>query len=454
MQHPNISKKQPAPYLLGLDALNKIKKAPLSYYMSLKNNHGDAVRIQLGGHRCWFLFHPDHIEQVLAKQADKFIRFERIMKILRQWNGNSLLVAEGESWKERRRKILPAFKQQRMPQYAQMITAQTSALICELTKTADKECEIDFVMAQHALDIAGVTLLSKTFSSQSQEISSAVHALSEIAYRETTSPFLLPTRLSMYFNKNKKNVVRIMKTTIKNIVKQRLDGKESKDSDLLSILIEHHGGDPNLIEEDVMSLLIAGHETSGATLSWLFLLLSQHPVILTKVHSELDSVIKNDFPSFDHLKKLPYLSAVIKETLRLYPAAYALFCRQVISDIELEGVSIRKGDLVQLLPYVTQRDERWFENADTFQPERFLDKEDWPQYAYFPFGAGQRVCIGQSFGMMEVMLTAASVLMNLTLAPEKEKALSMHPRFSLRPTTGSKVTFSKRIKPGSKAGVR
>lgn len=444
MQRPKISKIQPAPYFLGLDALFKIKTAPLSYYTSLKNNYGDAVRVQLGGHRCWFLFHPDHIEQVLAKQADKFIRFERIMSILRQWNGNSLLVAEGESWKDRRRKILPAFKQQRMPEYAQMIANQTNTLICELLESAGKESEIDTIMARHALDIAGVTLFSKTFSSQSQEISNAVHALSEIAYRETTSPLLLPAGLSMHLNKRKKNVVGLMKTTISDIVKKRLDEQEGKYSDLLSILIEHHGGDAGLIEEDVMSLLIAGHETSGATLSWVFLLLSQNHDVLRNVHDELDSLIKSDSPSFDDLKKLPYLSAVIKETLRMYPVAYALFCRQAISDIELEGVSIRKGDLVQLLPYVTQRDERWYANADTFRPERFLGKEDWPQYAYFPFGAGQRVCIGQSFGMMEVMLTAASILMNLTVEPAEGKFLSAHPRFSLRPTAGTKVTFLKR----------
>ena len=444
MQPPKLSNKNPAPYLLGLDVLFRMKNTPLNYYTSLKENYGDAVRVQLGTHRCWFLFHPDHIEQVLAKQAEKFIRFERIMNILRQWNGNSLLVAEGDSWKERRRKILPAFKQQRMPEYAQMITDQTSVLVCELEKTTDKECEIDFVMAQHALDIAGVTLFSKTFSSQSKEISDAVHALSEIAYRETTSPLLLPASLSMRINKRKKHVVQLMKATIRGIVKQRLDKEESENYDLLSILIEHHEGDAGFIEEDVMSLLIAGHETSGATLSWLFLLLSKHPDVLKRVQNELDNVIKSDCPSFDDLKNLSYLSAVLKETLRLYPVAYALFCRQATSDIDIGELLIRKGDLVQLLPYVTQRDERWFEEADTFRPERFLDKASWPQYAYFPFGAGQRVCIGQSFGMMEVMLTAACVLMKLSLVSAERQSLSMHPRFSLRPITGTKVIFSRR----------
>jgi len=444
MQQPRINKKHPKPYLLGLDSLYRIKTDPLNYYLSLKENYGDAVKVQLGHYRCWFLFHPEHIEQVLAKQADGFIRFERIMRILQQWNGNSLLVVEGQSWKQRRRKILPAFKQQRMSEYAKMVSEQANALVNELEKNVGNECEVDFIMAQQALDIAGITLFSKTFSSQSKEISNAVYALSEIAYRETTSPFLLPTGLSMRINKHKKNVVEIMRSTIADIVKERLHTSESEHSDLLSILIEHHERNAQSIEDDVLSLLIAGHETSGATLSWLFLLLSQHADILANVHNELDAVIKKDLPTLDDIKNLPYLTAVLKETLRLYPAAYALFCRQAATDVTVGELSIRKGDLVQLLPYITQLDERWFDNAKTFLPERFLNDETWPQYAYFPFGAGQRVCIGQSFAMMEVIITAAGILKKLTIAPMKNEPLSMHPRFSLRPTTGAKVTFYKR----------
>ncbi len=449
MQRPTLNSKHPAPYFLGLDSLFKIKSDPLNYYQSLKDKYGDAVRVQLGPHRCWFLFHPEHIEQVLAKQADKFIRFERIMNILRQWNGNSLLVVEGDSWKKRRRKILPAFKQSRMPDYARMVAAQSNVLVDQLEKHTDTNCELDGIMAQHALDVAGVTLFSKTFSSQSEEISKAVYGLSEIAYRETTSPFLLPTSISMRINKRKREVVQLMRTTISDIVKQRLESEGNKHLDLLSILIEHHEKDAEQIEDDVMSLLIAGHETSGAMLSWLFLLLAQHPDILKKVHNELDSIIGNDLPTFENIKNLTCLSAVVNETLRLYPAAYALFCRQATTDIKIGEVSIKKGDLVQLLPYITHRDERWFNNADKFLPERFLGEASWPQYAYFPFGAGPRICIGQSFGMMEVMITAVCVLKKLTLAPSEEQFISMHPRFSLRPTMGSKVIFCKReIKAG------
>lgn len=443
MHKPDIRTKHPSICFLGLDSLYKIKNNPLEYYISLQKNYGDAVRVQLGLHRCWFLFHPNHIEQILTSKSDNFIRFERIMKILRQWNGDSLLISEGESWKVRRRKILPAFKQKRMPEYAKMITDQASSLTSQLENMIHTDCDIDALMSRYSLDIAGLTLFSKTFSSQSKEVSQAVHNLSEIAYRETTSPFLIPSFISMHINRHKRHVVQLMKRTIGDIVSQRLSSNTDNPNDLLSIIIDHHERDPNSIEEDVLSLLIAGHETTGATLSWLFILLSNHPKILQQVHDELDLVIRSDTPHYEHLKQLQFLGAVIHETLRLYPVAYALFCRQAKTNMDLGDFSLKKGDLVQLLPYVTHRDDRWFEEPDKFKPDRFLVKEDWPLYSYFPFGAGPRVCIGQSLGMMEIMLTAASILTRLSIVP-KETLLCPHPRFSLRPFASSKVVFTNR----------
>lgn len=444
MQPPDLKNKHPSPLFLGLDALIKIKRDALHYYEGLHECYGDAVKVQLGPYRCWFLFHPDHVEQVLASQADKFIRFKKIMNILRQWNGNSLLIAEGDSWKSRRRKVLPAFKQQRMPEYAKLITCHASEFSEGISEQIGESglhlCGIDGVMAQYALDIAGITLFGKKLGSSSKEISEAVHGLSEIAYSEATSPFTLPRVIPTPSNLHKRHVVKVMKGTITGIVNDRLSGTDKDRGDLLSILIEHHQHDQTAIEEDVMSLLIAGHETSGATLSWLFLLLAKDQSVLQRVHNELDGVIKSGIPEYNDLMKLPYLTATVKEVMRLHPAPYALFCREVNEDVDLNGVSLKKGDLVQLLPYITHRDGRWFENPKDFIPERFLSDPTWPKYAYFPFGAGPRVCIGQYFGMMEVLLTAATILKKLTLK-SRDNVPEPLPRFSLRPDGDDELAF-------------
>jgi len=445
MDRPDIRKKQPSSWLLGLDALHKIKKDALTYYNDLHANFGDVVKVRLGPYRCWFLYHPDHIEQVLAKQGDCFIRFERIMNILRQWNGDSVLMAEGASWTDRRRKILPAFKQRGMPEYANMIIQYSNEFVDQLMNQEQStyRCVIDAQMAHYALDIAGITLFSKKLGSESEQISHAVHELSEIAYEETTALFTLPDFFPRPAAFRKRRVISLIKNTITNIVHDRLQNDQHDHVDLLSILINHHEKGQHLIEEDVMSLLIAGHETSGATLSWLFLLLAKNQDVLAKVHEELDHVIPNGDFEYDHMLQLPYLTAVVEETLRLFPAAYGLFCRRATQDVRMSGFDIKKGDLVQLLPYVTQRDARWFENPADFNPERFISERSWPKYAYFPFGAGPRVCIGQSFGMMEIVLISAIILKNFTIAKEIID-LEALPRFSLRPAEDYEVSFCKR----------
>lgn len=444
---PIMRNTSPSPVFLGLDTLYHIRHDALSYYQHLHSKHGDAVKVRLGPYRCWFIFHPDHIEQVLVKQAGSFIRFEKIMNILKQWNGESLLIAEGESWNNRRRKVLPSLTQQKIPNYAKLVSAHaqdfTNHIISSINKKGTYDSNIDNVMAQYALDIVGISLFGKKLGSVSEPISEAVKCLSKIAYNETTSPFTLPNFIPSPANRHKKKVIEVMKSSIRDIVSERNTQSSSEKTDLLSILMTHHHGDNTAIEEDVISLLIAGHETSGATLSWLFLLLAKHQDVQHKVQEELDRVLGNDSVSYDVLRKLPYLNATIQETMRLYPAAYALFCRRATEDVNIDKLSIKKGDLVQILPYVTQRDKRWFKNADMFNPDRFINGDSWPKYAYFPFGAGARICIGQSFGMMEVALTTAIIFKKLSLLP-LNSSLEGTPRFSLRPNEDSKVTFVSR----------
>lgn len=151
-------------------------------------------------------------------------------------------------------------------------------------------------------------------------------------------------------------------------------------------------------------------------------------------------VIGTNQPTGEKMKHTPYLKAVVQETLRLYPAAYALFCRKATENVSLGDIIIKKGELVQLLPYITHRDARWFPEPLSFKPERFMEKLESPHYAYFPFGAGPRVCIGASFGIMELMLCVTTILQKYT--PRLYgKAPVGHPQFSLRPQKGFLMEF-------------
>ena len=189
------------------------------------------------------------------------------------------------------------------------------------------------------------------------------------------------------------------------------------------------------VRDEVMALLIAGHETSGALLSWSSDLLANNPDELAVVQAELDRELKGHLPGAADLERLPFLRAIVAEALRLYPPAYGLFPRRALEDVIVGNVTIRKGDLVQLIPFITQRDPRWFEAPGEFRPARFLAAPPWPRYAYFPFGAGPRVCIGQSFGLLEAALVLATLLQRLS--PEPAGALAVaEAKFSLRPKGG------------------
>lgn len=421
--------KGPSSLLLGADTLVSIRRDQLSFYRAMHAKFGDTVPLRLGPYRSWLLFHPDQIEVVLATKADKFIRFERMMNVLRQWNGESLFIAEGQSWHNRRRKVLPAFARRKMPAYEAVFhrVAQDWVNLLSERAGADGRVRIDAdeIFAHIALDIALRTLFGGGFAEGMDQVSTHIKVLSEVAFQECASPLVLPDFLPLKSKQRKKAAMAFMRDLVRDLVEQRLKGPVG--DDLLQVLIETHEGDKKEICDDAMSLLIAGHETSGAALSWIFALLADNPTALQKCQVELESESET--------AKLSYLNAVIDEALRLYPPGYTLFLRQATKDIDIAGVEVKSGDLLQIIPYMTGRDPRFFDEPDTFRPERFLSESTWPFYANIPFSAGPRACTGHQFALKEVGIIASELLRAFHPRlfdgfPEPE------PRFSLRPKGG------------------
>lgn len=439
MTGPRMVGSNPSPCLLGLDSLMAIRNDQLGFYERVRERYGDHVTLRLGPYRSHLFFHPDHIEALLARRSNAFIRFRKLTKIVRQWNGNSLLVEEGESWRARRRKVLPAFQTRRLPAYGRAAVAEAERLCRSLhdgSTSGVVRIDTDAVMAKLTLDIATRTLFGAPPRTNGFEIERAIQVLSDTAFAESTSPVTLPDWAPLKRKRLKLWAMRVMDELVSGLVREgmaRGDGDSS--TDLLSSLIEHHEGSFIDIRDDVMSLLIAGHETSGALLSWLFACLAVSPDSLAPVQDELQRVLGDNPVTPEVLTDLPVLRATINETLRLYPPAYTLFLREAAEPVDLLGVRLAKGDLAQIVPFTTQRDPRFFDRPDRFDPSRFLTEPTWPQYACLPFGAGPRVCIGQNFGLMESCLVAATVLQRL--APVRMEARPQPvPKFSLRPRGG------------------
>lgn len=431
--------------LLGLDHLLRIRRGQLAFYDQMKARHGDAVRLRLGPYRSWLLFAPDLVEQVLALQWQSFTRFEKLTRVISQWTGDSMLTAEGEAWRDRRRKVLPAFKTARLSGYGEKAVQNAERFCDGLDRSAaggTVTLDTDAAMARLTLDIAAATLFDSEPLFDGEKIERAIQVLSTTAFRESTSLFTLPDWLPFPAKQRKRWAIGVIDEVVTSLVRRRLADADWDRGDLLSILVAQHGHKEKAIRDDAMSLLIAGHETTGALLGWTFLLLVESPPWRDSLLREIETVLAGRRPAAEDLRAMPILSAVVDEVLRLYPPAYSLFLRRAIEDVALGSFSIAKGDLVQITPFILHRDERWFPKADQFDPSRFLAPPTWPRYAYLPFGAGPRACVGQNAGLMEACLIVATILQRWhpvgVLGP-----VSPDPKFSLRPRNGLPMTWQR-----------
>jgi cytochrome P450 len=200
------------------------------------------------------------------------------------------------------------------------------------------------------------------------------------------------------------------------------------------------------LRDEVMTLFLAGHETTANAISWAMYLLARSPSVEAKLATELDEVLAGGPPSVESLARLPYAAKVVKETIRLYPPVWTLEGRRALNDCVIGGYAIRAGTVMLLSPWVSHRDPRHFEQADRFEPDRWTEEfsRQLPRYAYFPFGGGQRLCIGQSFAEMEATLILASIIQRFRLSTVSDEPIATAPSVTLRPRGGLPMRIERR----------
>jgi cytochrome P450 len=447
----------PRDWTVGLSQLRKIKQDVLGYYADLHRCYGDVVCLRLGPYRTYAFFHPDAVREVLVAKAKQFQRFQRPMQVLAQWNGNSLLIAEGDEWLRQRRMVQPAFHPRRFERYASDMVSRTRSCLDRWLKTVETtgniETEIGSEMTGLTLEIIAKTMFDSQISAQTSDLGKAVAILSEIAVKEMESPWNLPDWLPLPKKRRKRWAMQCLDETVRRFIRDRRVSGEDR-GDLLSMLLlaaDEEGDGARFTDEQArdqcMTLLIAGHDTTAAGLTWFFYCLAREPAFAAQIHAELDAVLGGRDPAAGDLPRLSCCARAGKEALRLFPPAYALFMRQALADVEIAGYTIPRNSLVQLFPYICQRDPRWFPQPEAFDPDRFLpDRErGLPAFAYFPFGGGPRVCIGNTFATMEMTLVAATLLQHLRveLAPGQTEARPA-PLMSLRPTEEVRLRWTRR----------
>jgi cytochrome P450 len=417
-----------------------------AFLQRMTREYGDVVYLPTAGQEVYFLNHPDFAREVLVTQQHKFKK-SRMLERARVLLGNGLLTSEGAEHRRHRRLVQPAFHRDRLVGYAETMIARACAAREQWQN--GEVYDMSQEMMRLTLDIVSRTLFSTEVASQADEIALAlkdVFALFDMILM-TYSEYLekLPLPQMKRFHAAKARLDRVIYGII---LERRASGRDT--GDLLSMLLlaqDEEGpndqGKTSLSDEqvrdEVLTLFLAGHETTANALTWGWYLLSQNPDAAERMHAEIDQVLGGRAPSLEDLPRLPYTSGVFAETLRLYPPAWAIG-RRALEDIELGGFLIPARCVVLLSPYVTHRDPRWFSEPDSFRPERWLTEDTArPKFAYFPFGGGARVCIGERFAGMEGVLLLAVIAQKWTFAHQPGHKVQPQAQITLRPKFGMKM---------------
>ncbi|HJU54981.1 MAG TPA: cytochrome P450 [Pyrinomonadaceae bacterium] len=424
------------------------RRDSLGYLQSAAAEHGDVVYLRFGPQEVFFLAHPDHVKDVLVTRHQSFMK-GRALQRAKRLLGEGLLTSENEFHRRQRRLAQPAFHRTRVNAYASVMTDYAARASARWND--NEQLDISHEMMRLTLAIVGRTLFDADVESEADEIGAALTSVMEL-FNWLLLPFSellekLPLPQARRFQRAKRR----LDATIYRIIEERRRSDEDR-GDLLSMLLsardeEGDGGQMTdlQVRDEVMTIFLAGHETTANALTWTWYLLSEHADVEARLHEELDSVLANREPTVEDVPRLRYTEMVLAESMRLYPPAWAIG-RLALQDYEVAGYTIPPKALVLLSPYVTQRDERFFPDPSRFDPERWTPeaREARPQFAYFPFGGGPRRCIGEGFAWMEGILLIASLARRWRMRLVPNHRVETKPVITLRPKHGMMMTVEKK----------
>ncbi len=387
-----------------------------------------------------------HVLQDRHMNYRKGALYDRLVPLV----GQGLLTSEGDFWKRQRRLAQPAFHRQKVAAFADVMAKHTQAMLDRWEAKAQSGEPFDAHEEMMALTLAiiGETLFSVDLTGAAAEVGRAVDVALEVTEARTRMPFLppafLPTPGNLRFNRARKT----LDALVNGIIAQRR-ATPGEHGDLLGLLMDARDEDgqsmsDTQLRDEVMTLLLAGHETTANALAWWIYLMSKHPEIAERQAAEAAS-LEGDAPTFAQLPKLGYTLRTFEETMRLYPPAYFIG-RRAIAEDNLGGYRIPAGATITLSPYVTGRDVRYWPNPEGFDPDRFLPERaaQRPPMAYFPFAGGPRQCIGNSFALMEMQVIGAMMARRFRLELTPHQHIELDPSITLRPRDGIQVRAVKR----------
>jgi len=418
--------------------------------------YGDAVRVSIGPKTLYIFNHPDHAKHVLADNAANYhkgIGYTEAKRAL----GDGLLTSEGALWKEQRRTIQPVFQHKRIAGQADVIIDEALALVERLRKhqNAPSVDVLDEITAL-TLGVLGSTLLDADLGAF-ESIGHSFEAVQDQAMFEMETLGLVPKWLPLKGQREFRSARADLDRIVDILVQQRKANPIESGDDVLTRLMASTAKETDKrvadrrMRDELVTLLLAGHETTSSTVGWTLNLVSQHPEVRQRLHDEAVAVYGDGRPEYEDLNRLPYTNMVLQEAMRLYPPVWIL-PRRALADDEVGGYHVPAGSEVLICPYIMHRHPKYWPEPDRFNPERFDPdvKSDRPRYAHLPFGAGPRFCVGNHLGMMEATFIISALMRDLRLEKVPGTNVKPEPMMSLRLGGGLPLT----VRPWTSAAGR
>jgi cytochrome P450 len=392
------------------------KKGALQFFLDQRSVQGDLPQLRMGLHRLFLIIHPEHVRHVLHTDRQNFDKLKTWESSRQLMLGDGLIASNGPAWKRQRRLMSTSFTPRSVEQYHSLMAAAAEAATKRWDSIAKAGQPVD-LFDEMARVTAWIILRSMFGTDISEERLRSMEGHVENLIEFVNHREMLPVKPPLWAPLPRHRRYREAKTQVDSLIhdiiaRRRAETQSRWPNDLLSKLMsvrDEETGEAmsdQLVRDECLGIFVAGHETTARTLSFLWYALHENPDVAKRLRAELDSVLpQGQPPALEHFQKLPYMDRVLKEVLRLYPPAPA-FPRDPIADLTLNDVHIPAGTFLLVFPYATHRHPDFWDEPERFDPDRFLPEKEAAlhPYAYYPFGAGSRLCLGNGFAMLEMRI--------------------------------------------------
>ncbi|MEA5602787.1 cytochrome P450 [Nostoc sp. UHCC 0252] len=426
---------------------------PLQFLTGAAREYGGVVRLgAIGPQQLYLIADPDCIKYVLQENPQNYTKGENF-KDIKLVIGEGLVISEGDAWRSQRRLMQPSFHRQ---QIAAMVDDMTQLTDQMLERWQKKAAGATLDVSEEMLVLTQKILLKTTLSMEADSDTTELIQAWNIIYKFLSDrlwavikpPINFPTPKNRQFTQ----AINTLRTVANNIIQQRKQGNHTDHHDILSMFMSTQdesgkGLSDQQLHDQIVGLFSAGFETSAVTLGWIWYLLSKYPTIERQLQAELTTVLAGRTPTFEDLPQLKYTKMVVQEAMRLYPGAW-VYARNNLADDCIGGYDIPANSMLLISPFVTHRLPEFWDNPEGFDPERFTPERsaDRPRYAYFPFGGGQRQCLGDIFALTEIQLIVAMVCQRFRLNLLPEHPVECQPLLTLQTQKGIMMTLEPRTK--------